>query len=181
MLTNCQPLVTFLRDCAKWAPSLLLCLKKQGPAQREGGGGTQTCCSDLVHGVCVCVIRQAGAPEQWVLRTAHVPHQHLTTVEPPCGTKRARAGADPCPAAQLPGQAPALPPPEPGCRATSLKTIPSGGGKVRSPSRPHCPAGLHPGSSSPDRLRSPAPQRVPLPVTIGSHHQWQPPRCLLLS
>lgn len=91
----------------------------------------KTHCSDLVHGVCVCVICQACTPEQWVLRTAHVPHQHLATVEPTCGTKQAWAGADPCPGAQLPGQAPALPSTEPGRGTTSPK--PSQGGKVPIP------------------------------------------------
>lgn len=38
---------------------------------------------DLIHWICVSVIRQTCTPEQWVLRTAHVPHQHFTTVQPP--------------------------------------------------------------------------------------------------
>lgn len=105
-------------------------------------------CSDLVHGVCVCVICQACTPQQWVLRTAHVPHQHLATVEPTCRTKQVWAGADPCPAAQLPGQTPALPPTEPGRGTTSPKTIP----RRKSPDPPGRPHSvllcLTPGSSS---------------------------------
>lgn len=39
--------------------------------------------SDLIHWVCVSVIRQTCTPKQWVLRSAHVPHQHFTTVQTP--------------------------------------------------------------------------------------------------
>lgn len=43
---------------------------------------------DLIHWVCVSVIGQTCAPEQRVLGTAHVPPQHLTTVQPPYEDKQ---------------------------------------------------------------------------------------------
>lgn len=39
--------------------------------------------SDLIHWVCVSVIRQTCTPKQWVLGSARVPHQHFTTVQTP--------------------------------------------------------------------------------------------------
>ena len=111
------------------------------------------CCPDLVHGVRVRVVCQARAPEQWVLRAARVPHQHLTTVqstwspsrrgEPPTANSPALGtGTHPLPPTTLGRGAtslervlfprsPALPcgappeaPPPPGCSSLPTRTIP---------------------------------------------------------
>lgn len=123
-------------------------------------------CSDLVHRVGVRVVRQARAPQQRVLGMAHVPHQHLTTVQPACGTKRARTRADSRATTRCPNPAPA--PPAQGARTGAASPESPGGGKVL-PS-PHsgllCP---HPPTARPFSRPGtlPCPSAQPL-----SQHVW---------
>ena len=135
-------------------------------------------CSDLVHRVGVRVVRQARAPQQRVLGMAHVPHQHLTTVQPACGTKRARTRADSRATTRCPNPAPA--PPAQGARTESRfpRVSPESPGGRKSPALPplrpavppptHCQADLQARHPAVPSRTTPFPTRVAPVTTHGS-------------
>ena len=94
-------------------------------------------CPDLVHGVRVGVVRQACAPEQWVLGAAHVPHQHLATVE---STWRPSGCGEP-PTANSPALGMGLHPLPP----TALGRGAASSKRVLVPRPPALSSGAHPG------------------------------------